>query len=78
MLSTSVPVLVLVVPAVEVYVERNDASGRHAGDQRSEGGEHVCKKKHTFIKKILHIYKRLCKNKHKSCSQLLMSRMHSY
>lgn len=77
MLSTSVPVLVFVVPAVEVYVERNDASGRHASDQRSEGGEHVCKK-HTFIKKILHIYKRFCKNKYKSCSQLLMSRMHSY
>lgn len=32
-LSTSVPVLVLVVPAVEVYVERHNASGCHASDK---------------------------------------------
>lgn len=36
-LSTSVPVLVLVVPAVEVYVERHDAAGRHASDQSPAG-----------------------------------------
>lgn len=37
-LSTSVPVLVLVVPAVEVYVERHDASRRHASDKSPESG----------------------------------------
>lgn len=36
-LSTSVPVLVLVVPAVEVYVERHNAAGRHASDQSPAG-----------------------------------------
>lgn len=36
-LSTSVPVLVFVVPAVEVYVERHNAARRHAGDESPEG-----------------------------------------
>lgn len=40
MLSTSVPVLVFVVPAVEVYVERHDAAGRHASDQSPAGRAH--------------------------------------
>lgn len=39
--STSVPVLVFVVPAVEVYVERHDAARRHAGDQSPAGGAHT-------------------------------------
>lgn len=39
-LSPSVPVLVFVVPAVEVNVEGNDAARRHASDQRPEGGAH--------------------------------------
>lgn len=39
-LSTSVPVLVLVVPAVEVYVERHNAAGCHASDQSPEGRAH--------------------------------------
>lgn len=44
MLAASVPVLVFVVPAVEVYVERHDAAGRHASDQSPEGAEsYVCK-----------------------------------
>lgn len=39
-LSTSVPVLVFVVPAVEVYVERHNAAGRHASDQGPESRAH--------------------------------------
>lgn len=36
-LSALVPVLVFVVPAVEVYVERHDAARCHAGDKSPEG-----------------------------------------
>lgn len=39
-LSTSVPVLVFVVPAVEVYVECHNAARRHASDQSPEGRKH--------------------------------------
>lgn len=66
-----------VVPAVEVYVERNDAAGCHASDQRPEGGAHKCKKKKYVMKKMLHMHKKVCKNKYKAFSQLI-SRMHSY
>lgn len=36
------------MPAVEVYVERHDAAGCHAGDQSSEGAEsHICKSSYS-------------------------------
>lgn len=36
--ASSVPGLVLVVPSVEIVVEEDDASRRHAGNDAPEGG----------------------------------------
>lgn len=45
---TSVPVLVFVVPAVEVYVKRHNAAGCHASDQSPESRAH--RKSHLYTK----------------------------
>lgn len=54
--ATSVPVLVFVVPAVEVYVERHNAAWRHASDEGPEGGAHTNQTlRHTKLQTVLDI-----------------------